>query len=158
MANKEPKRILTYYGKADASGRISLPKNSRAEIGHAFAGKMCEVTIKTAGKNRSNQQNAYYWGVMVQMILDRFVELGNNELHTADAESREIVHQYLKARFLPPVKVADANGEAIDLPPTTRTQTTVEMMDYFSLIQQWAAETLLINIPDPNEQGSFVFE
>jgi hypothetical protein len=152
------KRILTYFGKADASGRISLPKNSREEIGQAFADKMCEVTIKTAGKNRSNQQNAYYWGVMVQMILDRFVELGNNELHTADAESREIVHQFLKARFLPPVTVADANGEAIDLPPTTRTQSTVEMMDYFASIQQWAAETLLINIPDPNEQGEFAFE
>lgn len=149
------KRILTYYGKADATGRIQLPKNSREEIGQAFAGKMCEVTIKTAGKNRSNQQNAYYWGVMVQMTLDRFVELGNNELHTADAESREIVHQFLKARFLPPVTVADANGEAIDLPPTTRTQSTVEMMDYFASVQQWAADFLFINIPDPGEQLEF---
>jgi hypothetical protein len=27
------------------------------------------------------------------------------------------------------------------------------MMDYFADIQQWAAEVLHINIPDPNEQG-----
>ena len=152
------KRILTYYGKADDTGRISLPKNSREEIGQAFAGKICEVTIKTAGKNRSNQQMRYYFGVMVQMVLDALVDLGNNELHKGDNESREIVHQFLKARFLPPVTIADAKGEAIDLPPTTRTQSTVEMMDYFSSIQQWAAETLLINIPDPNEQGEFAFD
>lgn len=147
------KKILTYYGKADETGRIQLPKISRQEIGRTFAGKMCEVTIKSAGRGRSNAQNAYYWGVMVQMILERFVELGNNELHAADEESRRMVHEYLKARFLPPITVADAHGEAIELPPTTRKASTVEMMDYFAAIQQWAAEVLLINIPDPNEQG-----
>jgi hypothetical protein len=147
------KRILKYYGKADASGRINLPKNSREEIGQAFAGKMCEVTIKTLSKSRSTQQMRYYFGVMVQMVLDALVDLGNNELHKGDKESVNLVHQFLKAKFLPPVTVADANGEAITLPPTTRTQTTVEMMDYFADIQQWAAEVLHINIPDPNEQG-----
>jgi hypothetical protein len=147
------KRILTYYGKADTSGRVHLPKNSREEIGQAFAGKMCEVTIKTAGKYRSTAQKAYYWCVVVQMILDELVNLGNNELHPADEESRQLVHQMLKIKFLPSIEVADANGEAVTMPPSTRRCNTVEMMDYLAEIQQWAAEALRINIPDPNEQG-----
>lgn len=144
--------VLTYYGKVEA-GQISLPKKMRAEIGKVFDGHRIEVTIKRARKHRSSEQNRYYWGVLVQSVLRAFIDLGN-DLQEGNAEHAEIVHEFLRDKFLENgLEVYDAEGNLYHTRPSTTRLTTVEQEEYHDRIRQFAAEYLSISIPLPNEQA-----
>ena len=107
------------------------------------------VIIKKRGR-RSNQQNAYYWAVVVAECRLRFKELG----HRLEADE---VHQFLKEKFLP-VHILDEFGTILaTLPGTTTTLNKTEMSDYIERIREWAAQTLEINIPSPNSNNSMNF-
>ena len=98
-----------------------------------------EVTIKRA--SRSLQQNSWYWGVIVELIAEYTG-------YTPDE-----VHEFLKAKFIPKrLAIADANGEVVDeyvLGGSTRKMNTLQFGEYCEQIRIWAAETLDVNIPDP---------
>ena len=79
--------------------------------------------------SRSNGQNKYYFGVVVDMISE---ETGNEPEET---------HELLKMRFLKPMGKRN-----------TTELTTQEFKIYIERIQIWAAQTLNIVIPDPNEK------
>ncbi len=99
-----------------------------------------EVTIRRA--TRSLQQNAYFWGVVVQMISE----------HTGYAPDE--VHEFLKMKFIPKkLAVCKGNGEIVDefvVGGSTRKMNTVEFGEYVESIRQWAAESLDLYIPDPD--------
>jgi hypothetical protein len=143
---------LSYSGPVSADGAIAIPKRARKEIAQVFAGQSVEVIIKKLRRSRSNQQNRYYWGVVVAMVLQALYDLGNQDLKPGHPDSVNLVHEFLKNKFLPPVIATDAQGQELQLPPSTRKQNTVEMLDYIAEIQMWAAEFLNIVIPDPGEQ------
>lgn len=110
----------------------------------AFAGKEIEVTIRRKRKHRSDPQNRYYWGVVVEMIRMGIKQLGDD----VDSES---VHEFLKLRFLPVREKIDENtGEVIyRLPASTASLSTVEFLEYVEKCCQFAAEYLGVNIPLP---------
>ena len=78
---------------------------------------------------RSNPQNKYYFGVVVDMISE---ETGNEPEET---------HELLKLKFLKPMGKAN-----------TTQLSTQEFKIYLEKIQIWAIQTLNLNIPDPNEE------
>lgn len=98
-----------------------------------------EVTIRRA--TRSLAQNAYWWGVVVEMISE---QTG----YTPDE-----VHEFLKAKFIPKkLAFCDGNGEVVDeyvLGGSTRKMNTLQFGEYMETVRRWAAETLGLNIPDP---------
>lgn len=143
---------LEYTGPCDSTGAIKLPKLARKEIGEAFAGKTLQVRIRIARKSRSDRQNRYYWGVVIPAVLQAFIDLGNEGLFAGSVDSANLIHEFLKNKFLPPLEVANATGEVERMPGSTRKLTTSEFMDYIAAIQMWAAEFLFITIPDPGEQ------
>lgn len=145
---------LTYYGKVSESGEITLPKRIRKEAGKLFAGKSIEVIFRRKKKHRTTSQNSYYWAVVVPMILEEFVNLGN-DLQEGNKEHLELVHGMLKDMFLPAKEVTDADGVVINLPPTTRDLSTFEFMEYLEKVGQFAAERLQLVIPAPETQGEF---
>lgn len=104
-----------------------------------------EVVLKKKKKNRSYEQNRYYWGVVVAMIRDRFRELGN------DVNSEE-THDYLKQEFNYKEFVNEKTSEVIRIPVSTADMTTSQFMDYLAKIQIFSADILGVVIPDPNEQ------
>ena len=142
---------LRYLGRVTPQGDIRLPKHVGAEVRAAFTGKDIEVIFRRPRKQRSSEQNRYYWGAVIPAVLQGFRDLGN-DLDPGNPEHAEVVHQYLKARFLPPREVADASGEAHRLPGSTAGLSTAQMMDYIAAVQQFAAEFLNVNIPEPGEQ------
>ena len=150
MMKKETK--LSYYGKVK-NGRIELPrKRLSKEVVSAFDGHGIEVIFQRKRKRRSSQQNRYYWAVVVPMILNAFIDLGH-DLQSGNAEHQEMIHGFLKERFLDNgIEIADANGEVVRGPSSTTYCTTVEFMEYLDRVVQWAAEALYISIPEPNEQ------
>ena len=104
------------------------------------------ITVEKRRKSRSNPQNRYYWAVIVPLIRERLIELGNVGL------SNEDTHYFLKEKFLEGRDIILADGEIVKGEPSTTVLSTSEAMDYYAQIQKFAAEILDLLIPDPNEQ------
>lgn len=147
-------KSLTYLGSVLEDGTIKLPKRMRSEVGQLFKGKAIKVTFAKQVKQRSSEQNRYYWGVVVRMVLEGFKDLGN-PVNTDDEADIQDVHEFLKRRFLQPEIFVDANGEAHEIGWSTQRLSTSQMMDYIAQIQQFASEYLNTVIPDPGQQAEF---
>lgn len=99
----------------------------------SFNGKEVRVSITTYKKSRSNNENRYYWGVVIQLISS---ETG---------AWPEDVHAEMKRMFL------RVGGDKIPITRSTTELTTVEMEKYLTNIRTWAGTELNIFIPLPNE-------
>lgn len=88
-------------------------------------------------KKRSNNENSYYWGVVIDAIA---TETGNEP---------ETIHQALKIKFL--LNRMQCNGMLIATTKSTTELTTIEFEAYLDKVRLWASEFLHIEIPLPNE-------
>jgi len=91
------------------------------------------VKNETKRKKRSNQQNRFYWGVIVKMISD---ETGNSVDET---------HGYLGLKF------RIMRDKKLPYVRSTTDLSTVEFEEHNEEIRRWAVEFLNLNIPLPNE-------
>jgi hypothetical protein len=103
------------------------------------------VEVKVKKYRRSNEFNNYYWAIVVNMISERLRELG----HDID---KDLTHEFLKGRFLYSELTDPGTGEVMRIPKKTSELATGEFMEYLEHVKQFAAETLDLYIPDPNEQ------
>lgn len=102
------------------------------------------VSIKSI-KARSIPQNAYYWGVVVDLVYQGLRGAGFDAVRNKDD-----AHEILKSLFL---KIKEEkHGIRIERTKSTTELTTVEMMEYFLHISTWAFDYLSITIPEPNQQ------
>lgn len=100
------------------------------------------VTIEKKSRKRSNQQNAYYWGVIIPLCKRGFNDLGH-DLNDEDT------HTFLKSKFNALDIVFEDTGEVFPLGRSTTEMDTIDFMMYVEKIQQFAAEILNTIIPDP---------
>lgn len=113
-------------------------------------GKDLVLTIERKKKKRSGPQNRYYWSVVVPIVRSGLIDAGWEREKIAGSEQ---VHELLKHLFCKKVELINENtGEVIEMPPTTTSLTTTDMMEYIEDIQRWSAEFLGVIIPDPGEQ------
>ncbi len=96
-----------------------------------------QVTISKPTKTRSDNQNGYYWGVVLKIMSK---ETGHTE---------EELHEIFKRKFLPP-KVVTYRGVGIKMPSSTADTNTLEFTDYIERIRAEAG-TMGITIPDPDQ-------
>jgi hypothetical protein len=89
----------------------------------AMEGKRIELILREKLPGRSNQQNRYYWGIVLAL-------LGEHLGYTT-----EEMHDVLKKKF--------------KIESTTKLSTEV-FEKYLSDIKQFAAQELEVNIPDPD--------
>lgn len=107
-------------------------------------GKRVRLTISVYRKKRSNQQNAFYFGVVVPLVRNFFLDKGNNA--TADE-----IHIFIKTNIWKHVKKFTLpNGDVVTVPDTSTKFTTAEWEDKMDLIRSFFAEFDLI-IPYPHE-------
>lgn len=117
--------------------------------------KEVEVTIRKT-KVRSNPQNRYYWGVVVYLIKERFKELGYTRTdiqqdNVSSPITRDDVHMFLRENFLRDDWIVRDTGVVIGtVAKSTRELSTDEFVIYLENVRNWAAETLEIDIPDPD--------
>jgi GTP-sensing pleiotropic transcriptional regulator CodY len=104
-----------------------------------------DVIIQKKSKHRSVSQSRYYWGVVVGLIRERFIDLGNDV-------SKEETHDYLKQEFNYREFVNEKTSEVIRIPMSTANLTTTEFINFVARIQVFAATVLDIQIPEPSEQ------
>lgn len=136
---------LTYYGRVEQDGTLKLPGAKIRKEVHEFAGKEIELTIRRKKKHRSDPQNRYYWGVVVEMIRAGMKEMG-------DTVTPDQVHEFLKWRFLRVSKVDENTGEVLyEYAGSTAKLKTVEFGEYIEKCCQFAAEMLGVSIPLPQQ-------
>lgn len=108
----------------------------------ALAGKPVELTLKAKSSRRSDRQNAWYWGQILELLSEKTG-------YTPDE-----LHEYCKARFIPKrLAICDGNGVVVDdrvVGGTTTKLSAGEMADYLEAIRKFAAEELYLLIPDPD--------
>ena len=136
------KRI--YYSKTDppsASSRQLLNETlERLPIGEYT------ITITPNRKTRSNQQNAYLWGIVYPAVLFGLQDAGWEIIH------EEQVHEYCKQAFAAREVINKDTGEVLSLPNSTARMQTAEFNVYVDKIKAFALEYLNITIPEPNEE------
>ena len=118
----------------------------------SLEGKNVTITIEKTKKKRSNNQNAFYWGVVVPLIRQGLNDLGhfytNNQAH-------EIAKAHV-SEFYPDVIVEEqfipATKQTIKRIKSTSELTTSEFMDYAHVVGEFATDFLNITIPEPGEQ------
>lgn len=103
------------------------------------------IRIEAAYANRSQQQNRWYWGCLVQAVAD----------HTGYTPDE--IHEIFKAKFIPKrLAVTNGNGEIrgeFVLGGSTSKLDTIDFAQYCESIREWAALDLGLDIPDP-QQGA----
>lgn len=131
-----------HYAHVDEQGRIHMdaPEVFR-QSARALAGKHVELTLKAKSSRRSDRQNAWYWGQILELLSQKTG-------YTPDE-----LHEYCKSRFIPKrLAICDGNGVVIDdrvIGGSTTKLSRSEMTDYCEAIRQFAAEDMGLVIPDP---------
>jgi len=105
-----------------------------------------KITFEKLSKKRSNMQNSYYWGVVIDIIKSGLIEVGYKNI-TADK-----THDLLKLKYLKSEIANELTGEVINTLGTTTSLTTSDFAEYIDNCKDFAMEYLNIYIPDPNEQ------
>ncbi len=117
------------------SGKLHLDdKDSFQNYLHSLEGKRIDLSVGPYKRKRSDNQNAYYWGVVLKLIAD----------HTG-AEPEE-VHQALKFQFTP-----KRFGGNLVAPASTKVLDTIDFEKYLDKVRRWAQEELNVAIPLPKE-------
>ena len=104
-----------------------------------FEGKECEVIVQPVPKKRSNNQNAYMWGVVYSTLADWSGQDVND------------IHDALCAMFAPPRVVKTKFTGSVVVQGRTSTMSTAEIEEYLTKIRVWALSEHGVNIPLPNE-------
>lgn len=119
-------------GKLLVSNKAKMVHELREEL----EGKPVTITIEKKRKKRSNQQNAYIWGVLYPAALEALNEAGNYGLNIND------IHEFFKKRYLDNGKeiVLPETGEVLKMEPSTTYCTVGEMMEYIMEIQKFLSE------------------
>jgi hypothetical protein len=117
----------------------------------AFEGINITITIAKRKKQRSNNQNAYYWAVIVvfwQNIL--LTEWG-------DVYSKDQTHEFLKYNCNYIEKVNEETGEILRISKSTTENSTVEQELLCTNARNLALEMFNTVIPLPNTQMNITF-
>ena len=105
-------------------------------------GTHVEITIKKYKSKRTNDQNAYYWGVVIPIIADY---VGH--------DNAEDMHEDLKLKFNPAGSKIDS-GKVIG--GTTTKMSTVEFFSgetsYVERICRWASMECGLYVPPPKKR------
>ena len=139
---------ITAYGKIeDGNLELSYLDKFWNAVRSLPNGKY-KLTIEKLYRKRSNEQNKFLWGVIYPIVRDGLVEVGYDEFnHDTDCEKTHSLCKYL---FLKTEMVNKKTGEIIETVRSTAELTTIETMEYWACIDQWASEYLGVVIPDPD--------
>lgn len=114
----------------------------------SFDGKTIVITIEKAKNTRSNQQNRFYWGVVIPIIQQGLKDA------TGEFRSAESIHYgILLPLFAPTNEIVNTDtGQVLTEKISSSEMTTSQFMDFVVSVQQWAAEFLGVDVPNPNEE------
>lgn len=92
-----------------------------------------QLVVGRIRKPRSNQENRYYWGVVITLLSE------------ATGYTEDEMHDALRMLFL------RDNEKSIPTLKSTAALSTLEFEEYLSKIRVWASQEIDCYIPEPNE-------
>lgn len=134
------------------NGNLKRNRNTILEAIRAFEGKDVTITIQLKRKTRSNNQNRYYWGVVVE-IWKQLLKESQGEIY-----SSQEVHDFLKMNFNYREIVDESTGEILRSTKSTTENSTTEMEEYLLVCRQKAEQFFDFIIPEPNEEMELKFD
>ena len=131
------------------NGTLRRNRNLIKKVIGMFEGKTILITIQLNRKRRSNNQNSYYWGVIIP--------LWQNILLTEWGEpySSEETHEFLKYNCNFTEKVNESTGEILRLSKSTKENSTTDQEEMHLRARHLAKEMFNVEIPLPGEQLTF---
>ncbi len=136
---------LLYLATVD-SGRLKISNRKQFDDDlKQFEGKRVELVLSKANKRRSNDQNGFYWAVVIPVAHKGMIDAGYLGM------TRDDVHKFFKDEFLAEgIEIVNPNtGQVKTINKTTTVLSTTQMMDYIEQIAQFCAEWLNVVIPEP---------
>lgn len=130
-----------------------LKRNNRL-IKHAiqeFEGKEIEIIFKRKYKQRSLQQNRFYFGVILEFFQQLFLDAWG------EIKSKEEIHEILKFTCNYEEKINPVTGEIIRIAKSTTELTTSGWMDYELQLKQFAMDYFNAVLPEPDSQTTLNF-
>ena len=123
-----------FFGTA-SGGKLHLNKPDEfADFLRNIGDGEVMVEVYKQKKRRSDEQNAYYWGVVIKLLSDN------------TGEFPEDIHEALKWKFL-----RKSSIKGLESVRSTAKLTKAEFEDYLMKVRTWANMEMQINIPLPNE-------
>jgi uncharacterized protein Veg len=128
------------------NGSFKRNQNRIREAIRSYEGKTLTLSLKVSRKERSNNQNSYYWAVIV-VIWKKLIQDEWGEFFT----SKE-VHEFLKYNCNYNEKIDEETGEVLRVSKSTTENSTVEQEEFHSAARELAMRMFNTEIPLPNEQ------
>jgi hypothetical protein len=127
------------------NGKIISNRKLLSDTLATFKGRVI-ITIETAKKKRSSQQNRYLHAAFT-ILSKELINYTGDERYTA-----AMVKDIVKCKFLTVDMINENSGEVIGTSIKSTTElSTFEMNEFIENMIRWAAEQFNINIPYPNE-------
>ncbi len=124
-----------FFGKIE-QGKLKLRDKARFDmLCSLLDGREIKVELSEAKKTRSNQQNRWYWGVIIPMIAEH---------QGCEVWEYEQVHFELKRLILGVQK----KGK-LEIVKSSAKMDTLEFTEYVETVRRWAVKELGVVIPDP---------
>jgi hypothetical protein len=128
--------MLTFQARVDGTGHLHLvDRHGFRRAVRTFAGTSVDLVLRRHAKHRSDRQSRYYFGVVVAMLAEHL------------GYTRDEMHDALKLRFL---RLEDAD-HPLPTVRSTASLTSAEFERYLEDVRIFAASTLGVIIPLPNE-------
>ena len=137
------KRAVPIFEGDIVDGKLKFQPGIREAIARWIktfkAGTHVDCTIKKHSSKRSNEQNRYYWGVVISILSDHF-GYDPEEMH----EEMKLMFNPIQSRIDPTRRIGGS---------TTKLSTVEFFSDeqsYVERICRWAAEQHGVYIPPPD--------
>jgi hypothetical protein len=127
------------------NGKIVRNRTLVVNALNSFQNSDIVITIQKQKIKRTNNQNHYYFGVIIPLVQDGLKDI------TGEIYTKEETHTFLKSQFNFSELVNEKTGEIVKIPKSTTDNTTTEMEVYHEQIRNFAQEFLNIKIPLPLE-------
>lgn len=130
--------MSTQTFRLPATNRERIADNLRAFVMSALPGKELRVEVGEYRKRRSQDQNAALWGVAYKTLSD------------ATGNDADDLHTYFLGEWAGWEQIT-VMGQVRRVPKRRSSKlTTAEFSEFYAFIQQRAAETVGIYVPDPD--------
>ena len=140
---------LRYVGHVD-QGKLKLA--DRAGFTRdlkSFEGERVVLVLKKYVKQRSERQNAFYFGNFMQSQIDCFID------RWGEHYDKKQIHELNKAQFWAVEHIDQDTGEIIKIPCSSTDYSTVEWEEKLEVIRQFFRDKFSWELPFPNEQTDF---
>lgn len=126
-------------------------KNTINDILDAYNGHTIDITFKKRTNKRSNEQNAYYWSVIIPIFQNCIRE------QCGEIWSLDRVHNFLLSRFNLEEIVNIDTGEILTRIRSTTENTTTQQEDYHTRSRNFCSEFFNTEIPLPDKELKIKF-